>query len=89
MIATIERLTVAVGLAPAVPEGIGRTFDRRDPECRRTLALLRLRRWQMRAAGMQLALDGRKVSPAAKTDVRRTWRAHGWRPGKPKRAEAA
>lgn len=57
-------------------------LTRDDPACRRTLARLRACRMAMRRAGIGLAIDGARVTPAAKTDVRRTWKRHGWRPGR-------
>jgi hypothetical protein len=54
-------------------------FTRSHPACRKTLARLRLRRWQMRKAGIALAMDGAKVTSAARTDVVLTWKRHGWR----------
>lgn len=44
-----------------------------DPACRRTLARLRAVRMAMRRAG-KLATQGRPLTSAAKTDVRKTFR---------------
>jgi hypothetical protein len=49
-------------------------LTRSDPAVRKTLARLRLQRWRMRRAGIGLAIEGAKVTPAAKTDIRRTFR---------------
>jgi hypothetical protein len=64
-------------------------FTRADPACRKILARLRLRRWQMRREGIRLAMDGAPVTPASKTDVRITWKRHGWRRPAGKRPGAA
>jgi hypothetical protein len=53
-------------------------LTRSDPACRKTLARLRLRRWQMRKAGIRRITDGAMLTPAAQTDVRVTWMRHGW-----------
>ena len=55
------------------------SFRQQPPEVRRTLARLRARRMEMRRRGIPLAMDGAKITAAAKTDVRATWRRHGWR----------
>jgi len=54
-------------------------MTRSNPDVRRTLAKLRLVRMRMRQRGA-LALQGRPVNNAARTDVQQTWMEHGWRP---------
>lgn len=49
-----------------------RTFTLQDPACRSTVARMR---WQFRAMkqlGIARAVDGARLTPAAKTDVRKT-----------------
>ena len=64
------------------------TFREQPPEVRRTLARLRARRMEMRRLGIGLAVDGARVTPAARTDVRETWKRAGWRPTKAGRKAA-
>lgn len=66
-----------------------RTFTLQDPACRSTVARMR---WQFRAMkqlGIARAVDGARLTPAAKTDVRESWRRGGWkRPTKASRKAA-
>jgi hypothetical protein len=80
----------AAGASPAIGPTHGRSttpadasperFTCSDPACRRVLARLRWTRRWMKHNGLPLVLEGAKVQQAARTDVRRTWKRHGWRP---------
>lgn len=53
---------------------MGRTFTMQDPACRSTVARMRAQFRRMRQLGIARAVDGAKLTTAAKTDIRKTFR---------------